>query len=40
MVHAPAPMKLTVEPVTVQVEVVADEKVTGLPDPPPVAVTV
>ena len=39
MVHMPAPTKLTVEPDTVHTPLVAEENVTGLPDPPPVAAT-
>jgi len=39
MVQVPMPTKLTSEPDTVQTDVVADEKTTGLPEPPPVAVT-
>jgi hypothetical protein len=40
IVHVPACWNETVEPVTVQIPVVAELKVTGLPEPPPVAVTV
>jgi hypothetical protein len=43
IVHVPAATKVTVEPLTplaVQTAVVALVKVTGLPDAPPVAVTV
>jgi hypothetical protein len=40
MVHQPVPTKLTVEPDTEQTDVLSDEKVTGFPEPPPVALTV
>ena len=40
MVQVPAPMKLTTEPDTLHTDVVAELKVTGLPEAPPVAVTV
>ena len=40
MVQVPAPTKLTVVPDTVHTAGVAEVKVTGLPEPPPVAATV
>jgi hypothetical protein len=40
MMQVPPPTKLTVAVDTVQTEVVAEANVTGLPEPPPVAVAV